>query len=204
MASQQRDVIVADGRELKDFELDMEVRETQGIDEILIKFITLGSISDMAFVMAEEFNIIFNFCSDVFELRLSYDGNGPVQAIVKEMVLLVEYTDFVDVFSPTLVRKLPSHALHDHAIEIGNGQPPFGPIYPLSAVELDVLKKYIEDNLEKSFIVPSTSPTEALILFMKKKDGGLQLYIDYWDLNMLTRKNKHLLLLINEALNWFV
>ena len=71
----------------------------------------------------------------------------------------------------------------------------------MSAVELDVLKKYIKDNLEKGFIVPSTSPVGALILFTKKRDGGLRLCVNHRDLNALTCKNKHPLLLINEVLD---
>ena len=78
MVGQQRDIIVADSDKLKNFELDMKVGETQKMDEILTKFTTLDSMPDMAFVMAEEFKAILNFCSGVFELRLSCDGNGPV------------------------------------------------------------------------------------------------------------------------------
>ena len=145
----------------------------------MTEFTILDSIPDVAFITAEEFNTIFNFCSDVFELWLSCDDNGPIQAMVEEVVFPVEYADFADVFFLTLVCKLPPHAPHDYAIEIGNGQFLFGLIYPLSTVELDVLKKYIKDNLEKGFIVPSTSSAGAPILFTKKKDGGLRLYIDY-------------------------
>ena len=117
------------------------------------------------------------------------------------MVLLAKYADFIDVFSLILVCKLPSHAPHNHAIKTGDGQSLFGPIYLLSAIELDVLKKYIKDNLEKGFIVPFTSPTGAPILFTKKKNGGLQLCVDYWGLNALTHKNKHSLPLINKVLD---
>ena len=159
--------------------MDIEVKETQEIDEILTKFITLSSMPDMTFVTAEEFNAIFNFYSGMFELRLSCDGNEPVQATVEEMVLLAKYADFIDVFSLMLVCKLPPHASHDHAIKTGDGQSSFGPIYLLSAIELDVLKKYIKDNLEKGFIVPFTSPAGAPILFTKKKNGDLQLCVDY-------------------------
>ena len=56
----------------------MEIEETQGINEILVKFTTLGSMPDMAFVTAEEFNAILNSCFGVFELRLSCDDNGLV------------------------------------------------------------------------------------------------------------------------------
>ena len=103
-----------------------------------------------------------------------------------------------------LVRKLLPHAPHDHAIETSNDQPLFSLIYLLSAVELDVLKKYIENNLEKGFIVPSMSSVEAPILFTKKKDKGLRLCIDYQGLNAFMRKNKHLLLLINKVLDQLV
>lgn len=95
------------------------------------------------------------------------------------MVLSVKYVGFANVFSPMLVRKLLPHAPHDHAIETGNGQPLFSFIYLLSAVELDVLRKYIENNLEKGFIIPSMSPVETPILFTKKKNKGMRLCVDY-------------------------
>ena len=97
MTDLQWDVIEADSGKLKDFKLDIEVGETQGMDVILAKFTTISSILDVAFVMAEEFNMILNFCSGVFELRLFYDDNGPKQATIKEVVLPVKYADFADV-----------------------------------------------------------------------------------------------------------
>lgn len=198
---QQRDVVRADGGKLKDFKLNMKVGDMQGMDEILAKFITLGSLSDVAFVMTEEFNTILNSCCSVFELQLFCDSNGSVQATVKKVILSVKYTDFTYVFSLTLVCKLPPHALYDHAIETRNGQPSFGSIYPLLAIELNVLKKYIEDILEKSFIVPSMSPVGASIFFTKKRNEDLQLCVNYQGLNALPCKNKYLLLLINEVLD---
>ena len=43
-------------------------------------------------------------------------------------------------------------------------------------------------------------PARALILFIKKKDRSLRLYIDYRGLNKVTIKNRHPLLLIAELL----
>ncbi len=62
---------------------------------------------------------------------------------------------------------------------------PFG----LGPMELETLKTYIENNLTNSFIIPFRSPAWAPILFDKKLDGILQLYIDYQALNNLTNKN---------------
>ena len=45
--------------------------------------------------------------------------------------------------------------------------------------------------LDKKFIKPSTSPWGAPVLFVKKKDGSLKLYIDYCELNKVTVKYKY-------------
>ncbi len=102
-----------------------------------------------------------------------------------------EYTDFADVFSPKLAAKLPEYTrINDHAIEfVDNRQPPYGPIYSLGPMELEILKAYIKNNLASDFIRPFKPPAEALILFDKKPDGNLRLCVDYRSLNNLTIKN---------------
>ena len=65
----------------------------------------------------------------------------------------------------------------------------FSPLYKISFEELKTLKEYLVDNLYKNFITPSQSPFAAPVLFIKKKDGSLRLYIDFRKLNMLTRKD---------------
>ena len=45
--------------------------------------------------------------------------------------------------------------------------------------------------LDKGFIRPSTSPWGCLALFVKKKDQGLRLCVDYRPLNVVTIKNKY-------------
>ena len=58
-------------------------------------------------------------------------------------------------------------------------QIPWGPIYPLSEPELKTLKTYLDEQLKKGFIQPSTSPAGAPIFFVKKKSGELRPVIDY-------------------------
>ena len=45
--------------------------------------------------------------------------------------------------------------------------------------------------MDKGFIIPSTSPWGAPILFAKKKDKTLRLCIDYRQLNRVTIKNRY-------------
>ena len=66
--------------------------------------------------------------------------------------------------------------------------------------ELLVLRKTLNELLDKGFIRTSNSLIKAPVLFIKKK-GGLWFYIDYRGLNNITRKDQYLLPLIKEILN---
>ena len=115
-----------------------------------------------------------------------------------------KYSDFADVFSADLASELPKHTgINDHAIELVKGcqQPPYGPIYSLGPVELEVLKAYIETNLANEFIRPSKSPAKAPILFDWKSDSSLRLCVNYQGLNNFTIKNQYPLPLIRELLD---
>src|SRR2546429_350145 len=112
-----------------------------------------------------------------------------------------EYADLAELFSEEKANELPEHGPHDHSIELDGGTPPFGPLYNLSATELQVLRDYIKDNLRRGFIRHSSSPAGAPILFAKKKDGSLRLCVDYRGLNKFTVKNRYPLPLITEAID---
>ena len=80
----------------------------------------------------------------------------------------------------------------DHAIDLKEGAtPPWGPIYPMSAYQLEELKKYVCKMLAEGKIVHSKSPAGAPILFVPKPDGRLPLCVDYRQLNKLTILNKY-------------
>ena len=116
-------------------------------------------------------------------------------------VLPPEYHDFLDVFSQTQADKLPPHRKADHKIELMPGkEPPYGPLYSMSQDELKVLKKFLDENLEKGFIRPSNSPAASPVLFARKPSGGLRLCVDYRALNAITVKNRYPLPLIQETL----
>ena len=113
------------------------------------------------------------------------------------------YQDLAKVFSKQEAEGLPPHRGHrDHCIPLAEGaKPVFGPIYNLSELELSVLKKYLDDNLKRGFIRPSTSPFGAPVLFVKKADGSLRLCVDYRALNRITTKNRYPLPLTSEIMD---
>ena len=69
-------------------------------------------------------------------------------------VLPEHYKEFFKVFSHEEANKLSLHRPGiDHTIKMQSGtQPPAGPLYGMSRDELQVLKKYLKDNLSKGFI----------------------------------------------------
>ena len=117
--------------------------------------------------------------------------------------VLAEYSNYSDVFSAEHVVELSENTrINEHAIKPKEGkQPPFGSIYSLRSVELETLKTYIKTNLANGFIQLFKSLAGAPILFDRKPDGNLCLFVDYWSLNNLIIKNQYLLPLISELLN---
>ena len=101
--------------------------------------------------------------------------------LAKEVIVLAKYSDFADVFSKELAKRLPERTgINEHAIKLKNRkQPPYGPIYSLGPVKLKTLKTYIETNLANSFIWPLKSPASAPIVFVCKANGSLRLCVDY-------------------------
>jgi hypothetical protein len=51
--------------------------------------------------------------------------------------------------------------------------------YRMSTPELKEFQMQLEEIIKKGYICPSVSPWGALVLFVKKKDGTLRLFIDF-------------------------
>ena len=128
------------------------------------------------------------------------ESSSPMKTTIDS--LPSKYEDFGDVFEKKNVDRLPEHRPYDCLIFLQEGaSPPFDPIYGLAEPELQALQTYLDENLEKGFIQPSKSIAVTPILFMKKKDGSLCLYVDYWGLNKITVRNRYPLPLMPELLD---
>jgi transposase InsO family protein len=138
----------------------------------------------------------------VFTLTVEQIDESLQQSPDPNIELPEEIRDFGDVFSAKEADQLPPHRPEDHHIELQPGKKlPFGPLYRMSRNELLALRKWLDENLQKGFIRPSSSPVASPVLFVQKPDGSLRFCVDYRALNNITVKDRYPLPLINESLN---
>ncbi len=70
----------------------------------------------------------------------------------------------------------------------------------MSEKKLKIVKKYLKNNLKKSFIIVSKSSFASSIMFVKKTNESLRFCVNDKKLNQLIKKNKYSLSLIAETL----
>jgi len=74
----------------------------------------------------------------------------------------------------------------------------------MSFYKLQKVKKYLNENLFKEFIISSKASYFSLILFILKANENLWFCVDYWKLNAIIRRNHYSLSLIDEIIDKIV
>ncbi|KAJ1181206.1 hypothetical protein NDU88_006416 [Pleurodeles waltl] len=73
-------------------------------------------------------------------------------------------------------------------------------MYSLTEPEKQILKEYLDENLQSGLITPSSSPAGAPLFFVPKKTKDLRPCIDFRGLNRITIKDRYPLPLIKDIL----
>jgi len=127
--------------------------------------------------------------------RIEREEEGGVQL----ETLTKRYWQYKELFEEKKAKLLAPRRTIDHAINLKEGaEPPWGPIYPMSAHHVNEPDKYLKKMMAEGKIADSESPYGAPILFVQKPDGCLRLWGDYRNLNKLTILNKYPLPLRDE------
>jgi len=131
--------------------------------------------------------------SKIFALQFSSTVQAKSTTISKKIDLSSipeEYHEYADVFSKSKVETLAPHCPYNLRIDLEKDSYPLvGTIYFLSKFEQETLKKFIDENLTNGFIHSTSLPHGAPVLFVKKKNGSLWLYVDFHELNRITKKD---------------
>ncbi len=119
--------------------------------------------------------------------------------------LLLKYHEFLDVFDWVQLNKLFSHRFYDHKIELTSDSTLSRcRAYWMFSVKLLKVKKYLNENLSKKFITLSQTLYFSSILFILKANENLQFCMNYQKLNVIFKRNKYSLSLINEIIDKIV
>ncbi|WVZ97665.1 LOW QUALITY PROTEIN: hypothetical protein U9M48_043179, partial [Paspalum notatum var. saurae] len=111
---------------------------------------------------------------------------------IQEIKKIPVVREFPDMF-PEELPGLPPDRNVEFSIELVLGTAPVSRRpYRMAPNELKELKTQLQEQLDKGFIHPSSSPWGCPALFVEKKDqGGKRLCVDYRPLNAVTVKNKY-------------
>ena len=140
--------------------LDISLQSSDSVNSISIFKISMfiseqpniAIIGTVAFLWASNFLGSSNFKLCLYSLDIQANSTKLAKTPNLSNVSS-EYHEFANVFSKTKAKTLPSHRPYDLKINLEeDAQPPVGPIYSLSASEQEVLKEFIEENLNIGFI----------------------------------------------------
>jgi len=116
-----------------------------------------------------------------------------------------KYQNFLDVFDWAQADKLSSHHSYDHKIELTSDATSLCcQAYQMSLYKLQKVKKYLNENLFKEFIISSKASYFSLVLFILKANEDLWFCVDYRKLNAIIKRNRYSLLLIDEVIDKIV
>ncbi len=119
--------------------------------------------------------------------------------------LSLKYHEFLNVFDRAQLNKLPSHRFYDHKIElISDSMLSRCRVYWMFFVKLLKVKKYLNENLSKKFITSSQTLYFFPVLFALKANEDLRFCVNYWKLNVIFKRNRYSLSLIDEIIEKIV
>jgi hypothetical protein len=134
-------------------------------------------------------------CSRVEFIRRTHNAVEMAHEYAKshakeEIALPEEFKRHAALFSDEEAKKFPPLRPHDHKIELTDKAPAaFNmKMYPMSNKDQITEDKFLDENLEKGYIVPSDSPYGFSTFQVPKKDSDEMRYIiDYCPLNAVTK-----------------
>jgi hypothetical protein len=135
------------------------------------------------------------------KIQLKKQDNNKV--IDSKSIMSSKYHDFLNVFFKKKVDILSSHRKHDHRIKLEKDHESnheYASLYNLSEKELQLMKKYLKEHLNKDFIESSIAFYASFILFAKKSDDELRFCVNYRKLNAIIKKNRYSIFLIAETI----
>jgi uncharacterized protein YnzC (UPF0291/DUF896 family) len=160
----------------------------------------IAMIETSAFNMMNKRKNVNLFFIILKNVKKHLEKHNKLNIMIKN-VFSIEYHEFLNVFNKKAFSIFASHRFYDHKIVLKkNVIFEYTSLYKMFEKELKIVKKYLENNLKKEFIIANRSSCVSSIMFMRKTNESLRFCVDYKKLNQLIKKNRYSLSLIDEIL----
>ncbi len=174
----------------------------------LVNIVMIEVAAYQTLVKNKKIKIFFLIISEINKALNSVEDFAKLNEMISVMSLnelkkklLIVYHDFLNVFDREKATQLLSHWSYNHKIELEDeNQSSRSWLYLMSSHKLQKIKKYLEENLKKKFIILSKAFFASSILFVEKKDDSFRFCVNYQKLNALIKRNRYSILLIDEVL----
>ena len=151
------------------------------------------------------FRIKYKKCCEFYIFKNSQINN--IKILTSQKVLSkfsIDYHNYVNVFDKSQADILPPHRFYNHKLKFAEGADKDAlfknRIYSISKHKFEQVKKYLNEHLKKGFIVSSYALFASFVLFVEKSNEGLRFCVDYKKLNVIIKRNRYFISLINEIL----
>ena len=118
--------------------------------------------------------------------------------------LFINYHNYANVFDKSQRNILFFYRFYNHKLEFTketNKNIFFkSRIYSISDHKFEQIKKYLNEHLKKRFIVFNYVLFVSFVLFIEKPNEKLRFCVNYRKLNVIIKRNRYFILLINEIL----
>ncbi|KAK4384537.1 hypothetical protein Sango_3050900 [Sesamum angolense] len=178
--------------------VNSEAKPIQGVACVKLKMSAWTGKCNLMVVPLDDFDVILGSLMSAMQVKAGLRHgeqtylaamieikSDVVQEVPDKVVELLQ--EFKDVFPPELPKKLPPRPANNHAIELEPGaRPPAQAPYRMAPAELAELRKQLDGLLEARLVQPSKAPYGSPVLFERKQDGLMRMYLrsGYWQVRV--------------------
>ena len=116
----------------------------------------------------------------------------------------MNYYNYTNVFDRSQTNILSLYRFYDHKLKFAERTDKNillkSRIYSISNHKFEQIKKYLNEYLKKRFIVFNHALFASFVLFTKKPNNELRFYVNYRKLNVIIKRNRYFISLIDEIL----
>ena len=118
--------------------------------------------------------------------------------------LFINYYNYINVFDRSQTDILSLYRFYDYKLKFAKGADKNtlfkNRIYSILDYKFEQIKKYLNEHLKKRFIIFNYILFVSLVLFIEKLNDELKFYVNYRKLNVITKRNRYFISLIDEIL----